>query len=347
MSILISIIALFSVLTSCEAQNQKEITSLGTIVSEVDNNIWAIYQDQKQNYWFGSNGRGLYRYDGKKIRRFTEKDGLIDNTIRGIQEDSFGNIFIETPKGVSKYDGKQFISLKSTLSPKNEWKLEPSDLWFSCNATLRDVYRYDGEHLFELQLPRKDIETVLGIREDHLSYNPYVVFGIDKDKEGNIWFGTILAGAFRYDGTSFLWVGEKELSRLDDGREPAVRSMLEDKDGNVWLSNFKSKYKVTSENVLGYEKLKAIDPSHELLDGYLPHFNAGLVDNNANLWMTTYGGGAWSYDGEKLVNYPVKEGTEEALLITIYEDNQGVLWLGANNLGVYKFNGSSFEKFEP
>ena len=56
--------------------------------------------------------------------------------------------------------------------------------------------------------------------------SPYAIYGLNKDKDGNIWFGTVTAGVFRYDGTSFLWIAEKELSTLPDGRVLGVRSIL-------------------------------------------------------------------------------------------------------------------------
>ena len=62
--------------------------------------------------------------------------------------------------------------------------------------------------------------------------------------------------------------------------------------------------------------------------------------------MTTYTGGVWKYDGEELSNFPVKDGEKEVLLISIYKDNQGVLWLGTDNAGVFKYNGKDFVKFE-
>ena len=65
------------------------------------------------------------------------------------------------------------------------------------------------------------------------------------------------------------------------------------------------------------------------------------------LWMTTYGGYVWKYDGKELLNFPIKNGKKEVLLISIYKDNQGVLWLGTDNDGVYKQHGENFEKFEP
>ena len=330
----------------------KSITAIGKIFPELDDKIWAIYQDRKDNYWFGSNGNGLFFYNGKNIHLYTEEDGLMENTIRGIQEDHLGNLLIETPKGVCKFDGKTFTTLEIISDASNKWKLEPNDLWFNCNGNADDVYRYDGNKLFELKLPRKDLNQAFGTVVKGLSFpdmneSPYSVFGIDKDKNGNLWIGTIVAGAFRYDGESFLWVAEKELTTLPDGRVPGVRSMIEDKDGNIWLSNFLSKYKIIENtDQTTYEKLVAVDNSAGHFDDQLPYFNSGLTDNEGNLWMTTYGGGVWKYDGEQLIHFPVNEGDEEVLIVCIYQDNKGIIWLGTDNLSVYQFNGEVFEKFK-
>ena len=348
-------------LTACNDQvklesssTQKPTIAKGQLFPELDDKIWSIHQDKKGNYWFGSNGNGVFKYNGDSILLYTEKDGLIENTIRGIQEDHLGNIFIETPSGVSKFDGKTFTTIPILSDPSNKWKLETTDLWFNCNGNPDDVYRYDGNKLFELKLPRMDLNQAFGTVVKGLSFadmnsSPYSVFGIDKDKNGNLWIGTIVAGAFRYDGNSFLWIAEKELTTLPDGRVPGVRSMLEDKDGNFWLSNFISKYRII-ENEAGatYEKLVAIDPSTGQFDDKLPYFNSGVVAKDGNLWMTTYGGGVWKYDGNELVNFPViDKDKNEVLSVSIYEDHQGVFWLGTDNAGVFKFNGKSFTKFKP
>lgn len=348
------LIIISSTFISCKGQEKTEpkITEtksfeFGKTVSNLDNRIWAVFQDSRDNYWFGSNGKGLYHFDGKILRLITSDDGLINNTIRGIQEDNKGNIFIETPKGISKFTGENFTALKVIVSENNQWKLEPNDLWFNCNGNANNIYRYDGENLYELQLPQKDIKNIFGINENEISYSPYSVYGIDKDKKGNVWFGTVLAGAFRFDGKSFLWIGEKELSRLENGQEPGVRSILEDKNGDIWLSNFKNKYKIESNSKDDYKKLKAAELSEEIIKEKLLYFNSGLTATNGDLWMTTYGGGVWNYDGKTLSNYELNNGEEDVLLISIFQDNYGTLWLGTDNDGVYKYNGETFKKFEP
>jgi len=50
-------------------------------------NIFIIFQDKDNNYWFESDGKGVYHYDGKTIIHLSTKDGLSNNHIREIQQD--------------------------------------------------------------------------------------------------------------------------------------------------------------------------------------------------------------------------------------------------------------------
>lgn len=342
-------------LISCDGKAKPQATqsetlplAIGRPATALDNQIWVVFQDSKGDFWFGSNGQGIYNFDGKTLIQMSTNDGLVDNSVRGFQEDIHGNIYVETPSGVSRFDGTTFTTLEVIKSPDSEWENEPTDLWFSGIGDY--LYRFDGEFLHDLKLPHQDsllFDEDSNLPLEEMMYNPYDVYGIDKDKDGNVWFGTVKAGAFRYDGDSFLWIGEKELSTLPDGRVPGVRSMIQDKEGYFWLSNFYSKYRVDPNLILGYEKLKAVELPKEIIKDKILYFNSGLVDQAGNLWMTTYHGGVWKYDGEKLSNIEIKNETESVLLISIYQDKNGIIWLGTNNDGVYKQTGKTFEKFDP
>ncbi|MDP1744359.1 MAG: two-component regulator propeller domain-containing protein [Bacteroidota bacterium] len=343
---IIRIILVLCALTSCKEQGKKEekqkqndTLSIEEKVPKLDDRIWVVYQDKKDNYWFGSNGNGAYCYDGKKLKQFTTKNGLSSNAIRGIQEDKSGNIFFDTPNGVSKFDGGEFISLERIRSPHNQWKLNPDDLWFKGNGDIIGAYRYDGDSLYYLKFP--------------VFNSAYGVYSIYKDKKGNIWFGTLSAGVCRFDGVSLSWIYERELSVLDDGRVPGVRSIIEDKDGNFWLSNILHRYRIypndsIAQATIEYEKIKGIESLQQQVKIELPYFNSAVTDNeNGDLWMTNYNEGVWKYDGKNLSNYRIKDGETDVLIISIYKDKQGILWLGTDNAGVYKFNGKTFEKFRP
>lgn len=133
----------------------------GEVVDNLGDNLMLIHQDQRKHWWFGTWGDGLYLYDGKTIANFTTQHGLAHSRINQILEDSAGNMFFNTPSGISRYDGKQFATLPA--SDGAEWKLNPGDLWFTNPEFNGKVFRYDGTTLHSLRLPK------LKIAEDFLA----------------------------------------------------------------------------------------------------------------------------------------------------------------------------------
>lgn len=341
---LLSTIALFA---SCKTQpnsrdinndlkvQQSEMTPADT-VKELGANVMTIYQDKKNNYWFASWENGLYRYDGKTILHYTTRNGLPDNRIEEIKEDNAGNLYINTSKGVCKFDGQSFTTLSPALFG-NEWKLTPNDLWFRGSWDLAFVYRYDGNALYKLDFPK------------HPNYsNPYAVYSIYKDSKGNVWFGTNPVGAFRYDGKSIDWISEEDVTELHNGPANGVRSIIEDKDGYFWF-NSAFRYGVygksnTQKNSF-YTRVKSFGNLDGSPDSDFWEYMSIARDNNGDLWMATYGNGVWKYNGTKTTYYPVQADGKDITVFSIYKDNHGGLWLGTHEHGAYKLNGNTFEQF--
>lgn len=313
----------------------------GEIVSEMSKSLLYVFQAKNNDYWFGSDNRGVYRYDGNTIFNFTANDGLVSNQIRGIQEDTAGNIFFTTYAGVSKFDGQRFTTLGvSTNSLVTNWKLRPDDLWFVGPPEAGVVYRYDGQSLHRLKFPK----TKLG--DEHYAkiprskfpnarYSPYDVYSILKDSKGTLWFGTSGVGVCRYDGKEFHWFTDKLLV------DAPVRSVFEDRGGNFWIS-----YSGGSS----FDGFRPVDEFGKSVNGVKGTIVAGMSiaeDSDGKIWTANYSSGATRYDGEKEVRYPITEGNATITTFSIYRDNQGVLWLGTHNGGAYKFNGTAFEKFRP
>ena len=184
------------------------------------------------------------------------------------------------------------------------------------------------------------------------SFSPYDVYTIYKDNKGSIWFGTANFGVCRFDGKNLAWIDEEELTAMDDGPAPGIRSIIEDKDGNFWFSNILYQYRVSPNNstipkkeLIDYQKLKGVGPVKTQNGVEFTFFMSAINDKHGNLWMATYDTGVWKYDGENLRHYPIKTGDTSVTLFSIYKDRQDVLWLGTHNFGVFKFNGEVFEKF--
>jgi len=320
----------------------------GVTITQLDKTIWTIYQDKKSNYWFGSKENGVYFYNGQQLKHITTENGLVSNEIRGIQEDANGNIFFDTEKGVSKFDGRTFKTLQiaNPASPLNNWVLKPDDLWFRMGFK-SGAYRFDGKYLHYLKFPTSPQENMFYMKNPNTSLKPYGLYTIYKDRKGYMWFGTASLGVCRYDGRVLSWHYEEQLQTTPNGGDFGTRAIFEDKNGKFWINNTHFRYVIET---YGY---KPVTFKKESGVGYLnktnkmefPFFLSITEDNKGNLWMATYENGVWKYNGKELIHYPVKDGETDVLLFTIYKDNKGVLWLGTNNAGVYTFNGHTFEKF--
>ena len=336
--------------------------TIGKTVSALGEKTTVVFQDKNNHYWFAGGGEGVYRYDGKSLVLYTKEDGLCSNTILGIQEDQFGNIYFDTPGGVSKFDlsnkqvgGQRFTTLEiiDSKASKNEWKLEPNDLWFRMGWDKKGPYRYDGKFLCQLEFPKSDLEDEFYAKYPNVSFSPYGIYTMYRDDKGSVWFGTASLGLCRYDGKSINWLYEKHLTETPSGGAFGIRSIIEDENGYFWFCNTRYRYEILPNNSehngtsdINYRKENGIGYSNENGEIDFPYFMSITKDNNGDLWMVTYSDGVWRNDGEKLIHYPIKDGGADVLLFSIYKDKQDNLWLGTHSNGVYKFNGEAFEKFE-
>ena len=333
-------------LISCKMQRKETITTAredqlkGHPVEKIDSSIWAIHHDKKGSLWFGSNGKGIYRYNGKSLEQFTVKDGLAGDQIRGIEEDHKGNLFFNTTGGITKFDGTGFTTLNPVRAPRSLWRLQPDDIWFKGSNERASALRYDGETLYHLEFSDFDAGR---------AGPAYDVYSLYRDKAGNIWFGTLFGGVCKFDGNGLQWIFEGEMKPLDDGRVPGIRSILEDSDGHFWFSNILYKYRVRLPDFPGqidlkYTRLEAMAKTQQNPTMQLPYYTSAITDQE-NIWMTNYNEGIWKYDGTKLTNYRIRVGAKNVLVMTVYLDRDGGIWVGTDNDGVYKFNSKDFEKF--
>ena len=340
--------------------NDKNATvAKGEIVSELGKSVMYVFQAENNDYWFGSNDRGVYRYNGKTLVNFTTKDGLVSNQIRGIQDDKSGNIYFTTYEGISKYDGQTFTTLSAPAGPAAEWKKQPDDLWFVGGPDTGAVYRYDGKALHRLKLPttkygEDQIAKYPRSKYPNIKHLPYDVYTIVKDSKGNLWFGTADAGLCRFDGESFRWLYEKHLTDIEGGGSFGIRSILEDEAGAFWICNTRYRYRVDpndgpdpEKELIKYKRENGIDQLKDVDGADRVYFMSIIEDEKGVLWMASYGSGVWRYDGKTTTQYPIKDGGKVITLFSIYKDNQGDLWLGTHEEGAFKFNGKTFEKFKP
>lgn len=336
------------------SERKKDSALRGDTAYHPGNNIMVIYQDSENRYWFGSWRDGLYRYDGKSTVHYTTRDGLPDNRIEEIREDHRGNIYVNTSKGIGRYSDDRFVGLPEPAGDDTGWTLHPDDVWFKSTKHPTCLYRFDGKRLHRLRLPKTELGEAY-IAGHPGSPDPYAVYTVYRDRNGHIWAGTAVLGAVRYNGRSFDWISEQDVTEIHDGPSNGVRSVIEDKEGNFWF-NTNYKYKMQDNPAFPgsirhqggfYSRIKSIGSLDGKRDGETDEYLSVAKDDDQNLWFATYRHGVWKYDGKAVTHYPVQVNGMDIHLFCIYKDKVGILWLGTPDHGAFKFNGRTFEQFNP
>lgn len=343
----LSILAIF---TSCNEKNQKSaldktqqsaVTMLSdTLPSGIGKNLDCIFQDKKGNYWIGSNGEGVYRYDGKNWTHFTEKDGLCSNFVYTIQEDINGQLWFTTRDGFCSYNAIIFTNYTDIIknAPYKTLKYTKGGLFF---GHLNGVCFYDGRSFGNFVIHKDDYKP-----SPSNMARPYSIYSTLIDNASNVWFGTQSEGVCRYDGKSFSYLTDKNLAG------PAVRTMFQDRHGNLWFGNNggglfcydgKTLRNITEEKGLGNAEFLKGNFNNKL--GSLARVWAINEDREGQLWVGTIDAGVWKFDGTNWTNYTTKDGLQGNAIWAIGKDLSGELWFITNGEAICKFNGKNFSKY--
>jgi ligand-binding sensor domain-containing protein len=331
---------------------QDAVPATGQVVDELDRRIWCSYQDRRGDYWFGSNGNGVYRYDGQRVIQYTRADGLGGDQVRDIEEDNEGNVFISTNSAVTRFDGTGFTTLDLVEAPADgsAWALDPDDVWLVFDPGRYGPCRYDGERLYHLTLSRSPAEDALS-RSPGRRFTPTGVYSIYKDRRGHMWFGTAGVGLCRYDGQGLSWVYEERLTTTPSGGAFGIRSVYQDRSGDYWICNTRQRFEMSTDitvldghRMVKYETKEGLPDARSDTDRNFDYFPSMTEDHEGALWMACGNAGVWKFDGEEVTKYGLSDG---AWAITIYCDRRGKLWTGTVEHGVYTFGGESFELFVP
>ena len=274
-------------------------------------NVHEILQDREGSLWFATYN-GVNRYDGHTWTIFTTRDGLVDNRVVTALQDPEGAFWFGTHVGgISRYD--------PSTSSGQTWT----------NFTTRDG------------LP------------DNWVMCSFV------DREGAPWFGT-RAGVCRYDplrqaqdktpsrgsGQSFT-----TLTTKDGPLDYYILSIFQDRDEYLWFGS-------SERGVSRYNPLEGIGKKWKTFttrDGLAGNIvNSILQDRQGNLWFSTEDGGLSRYDplrladarsGQVFTTFTTQDGLGDSRLETIFEDREGVLWVGTQGGGVSRFDGTKFTTF--
>ncbi|MBN1398571.1 MAG: PAS domain-containing protein [Bacteroidetes bacterium] len=317
------------------------------------NVVYCIMQDKYGMIWIGTDD-GLNRYNGYSFQIFKNvprnSESISNGSIRAIFEDSRGKMWIGTRRGMNLFDRK---SNKFTRLPK--WsdfivvsiaEDKKNNIWIGTNVGL---YKYD---LIS--------DSVTVFSPDNTSRNivSRMINGplneVFVDSRNYLWIcSTDGLHLYDSDNNSFInYYHDENISKSIASND--VRTILEDKAGRIWVA--------TSDG------LDLFENAHEHpLDGkFIHHKNdindtrsiskgtvlSLLEDDKNNLWIGVENGGVnvlnlntYTNNNSEFVHYESDLKRKTALnnnsIYSIYQDRQGIIWIGTCGGGLNILNPGS------
>jgi signal transduction histidine kinase/ligand-binding sensor domain-containing protein len=268
------------------------------------NSIQALLETRDGSLWIATYVGGLTRFQGGRFTVYTTRDGLPDDQVLCLHEDSQGRLWIGTRGGLASFDGKAFTAYgtaQGLLDPR-VWTVAQDAggaLWIGTDGGLN---RLQGGRM-----------TALTAR-DGLPAAP--VHAVLPDRNGGLWVGT-------YDG----------LARIDGGRVSAVYrtrdglvndlvwTLLADRSGRLWVG--------TSDGVSRFAggRFESLTPRDGVPNG---HVRALAEDREGSVWIGTNGGGLLRLRDGRFTRITQRDGLPDAIIRTILQDRAGTTWIGTN-----------------
>lgn len=154
--------------------NKFEIEKVSDIIS--NSTIYSIFEDTGKNIWIGTKKSGAFKITkDKSVVQYSTDNGILNNCIWTINQDSSGNIILGSTKGINSITGDTILkyeigSCLSTFSPR------PGELWFS--TYVGGVLSFSSFSGYPL------------VFNTTYDFKGYLIRCVITDRESNIWLGT-------------------------------------------------------------------------------------------------------------------------------------------------------------
>ncbi len=277
--------------------------------------VTSFYEDRTGALWFGSRA-GSARFKDGGFTLFTTAQGLSSNNISCFYEDREGTLWIgtrtnglmrATPRVITSYSEKDGL-IGRTFYPVLEDRA--GNIWIGNQGVNRF---HDGKfEFFPLAFPRSREASPVG--------------SLYEDRAGRLLLGAS-NGVVAFQNGGFSFDRAAAFTKVP-------LTILQDRTGAFWYG-FRA--------ALLREK-DGVQQWFGTGDGLQEYVQPVFEDRRGRVWIGSYGGLAEYVDG-RLRIYTQRDGLSSDRVRAIYEDGDGVLWIGTYDGGLNRFKDGKFTRY--
>ena len=218
------------------------------------------------------------------FRNITIQNGLSQNSVSSIYQDSEGYMWFGTADGLNRYDGYNFEIFK--FNPKNKNSISGSYIGDIQEDSLGNIWVATSKGLSKISKNNNDIKNYVYDKNNKSGISHYNIRCILIDSKNRVWIGTE-HGLNLYDEKTdeFIKYYSKENDRnsLSDN---FILSMDEDEKGNIWIGTKHGLNMLNQESNTFKRYIKS--EKNSINNNYIYDI---CSTKDGNLWIATRGGG--------------------------------------------------------
>ena len=289
--------------------------------SQQANRIQCLLVDRRGQLWLGTDGAGIFRFDGSQFTAVSQQPDLALSSVRCLEEDKTGDLWFGTRIGIGRlHDGAATWftnTARFANAAKSTWNFlfdREDRLWIADWNGLK-VFR-GGR--FESVVPRTELRPP--------------VRALYRDSAGLLWAGMMGQALVRDQSNHWNLVD-------DQGQfgEAEVTAFCQTRSGQFWVGTRKALFRKDRDRWIAFMARKGLSSSE---------VRALFEDREGNLWIGTGAGGLARIKPRLLQTYAVSAGLGDGPVLGLAEKPGGKLWVGLEDGRLLEGNAGSFRSVE-
>ncbi|HEY8935524.1 MAG TPA: two-component regulator propeller domain-containing protein [Cyclobacteriaceae bacterium] len=301
-----------------------------------------IFKDPKGNMWICYLGSGVdvYSKEKKEFHQYSfngkNENHILNDYISALQFMPDGYTLLATRQGIQVLNEKRNAIDHIEALKKYPW-LDEIDNSMTCfqlcsnGKTLLIGTELHG--FYKINLETNGIKN-FNTANSNLKFNNNVP-SIREDSKGQLWIGG--EAIYLFNATTEKLTPYNELGRRNEVTlKNPILSIVEDHDHNIWFGTYRVgvlKYNPSNFQIMHFPSMQNETARHDQVLSF-------MEDSGGNIWVGTDGSGLYKLQKnfEGFDKAPNSEAFSSQVIKCIYQDREGVFWMGTWDGGMIKYN---------